>query len=371
MVSSLRVTFLMSTLVAIAEATSNIVLPNNPNIWYHGRWDGGRGTWWTGTGLTLHVEGLSSLSLQLGANTTQPTVAVGLSVNYGPFVDLKLASGMNQIPLNNNSTSSSRPVKPSSSVIRLNVQGWQNNNMYLEKIVLNRGAQLAPYIPSKLAFQFIGDSLSAGQYITNGVDGAWPFLVSEAFKAEQQINAQPGACLTDQVCWGNAHGLTYQFFKTEDTGYYYNPNHNFTTNWDFRRDLPPTHVFVEAGANDNAYNINGTAITKTYLDFVGKLRRLYPSQPLFIVGAWGWPDADGSVYYYYEGVFEDVVSQRKALGDKHIYFINTRGWVGWDDIFSDNKHPNPQGHAKIASLLGEWLKKWGLQPQRSWPTKSS
>ncbi|KAG8823275.1 hypothetical protein FRC19_004260 [Serendipita sp. 401] len=265
MVSSLRVTFLMSTLVAIAEATSNIVLPNNPNIWYHGRWDGGRGTWWTGTGLTLHVEGLSSLSLQLGANTTQPTVAVGLSVNYGPFVDLKLASGMNQIPLNNNSTSSSRPVKPSSSVIRLNVQGWQNNNMYLEKIVLNRGAQLAPYIPSKLAFQFIGDSLSAGQYITNGVDGAWPFLVSEAFKAEQQINAQPGACLTDQVCWGNAHGLTYQFFKTEDTGYYYNPNHNFTTNWDFRRDLPPTHVFVEAGANDNAYNINGTAITKVPL----------------------------------------------------------------------------------------------------------
>jgi hypothetical protein len=85
------------------------------------------------------------------------------------------------------------------------------------------------------------------------VDGAWPFLASEAFKAEQQINAQPGACLTDQMCWGNAHGISYQFFKTEDNGYYYNPNHNYTTDWDFRRDQPPTHVFVEAGANGNSH----------------------------------------------------------------------------------------------------------------------
>ena len=33
--------------------------------------------------------------------------------------------------------------------------------MYLQKIILNAGARLLPYTPSKLSFQFIGDSLSS------------------------------------------------------------------------------------------------------------------------------------------------------------------------------------------------------------------
>ncbi|KIM32699.1 carbohydrate esterase family 2 protein [Serendipita vermifera MAFF 305830] len=355
-----------AAVVHVSATASNVVYPNNPLIWYHGRWDSSYGTWWTGSGLTLHVEGLSSLSLQLGPNTTSPSVAVGLSVNYGEFTTLQLAKGANEIPLGLNSTTSSRTH---SSVIRLNVQGWQNNNLYLEKITLNSGAKLRPYTPSQLNFQFIGDSLSSGQYIPNGVDGAWPFLAAETFKAEQLINAQPGGCLTDQFCWGNAHGISYQFFKTEDNGYYYNPNHNYTTDWDFRRDYRATHVFVEVGANDNAYNITAASITSTYLDFLVKLRRIYPVQPIFVVGIWGWPSSDGSVYYYYDGVFENVVAQRNAKGDKRVYFIDTKGWVGWDDIYSDNSHPNQPGSVNIAAKLGAWLKNWGLQPQKKWPTK--
>lgn len=366
MVNLLACLLAMAVPAVAVIASSNVVLPSHPLIWYHGRWDFSRGTWWTGSGLTLHVEGLSSLSLQLGRKTTQPSVAVGLSVNYGPFTDLKLTNGTNQIPLN--ITATPRGGLPRSLVIRLNVQGWQNNNMYLEKIILNNGAKILPYAPSRLSFQFIGDSLSAGQYLSNGVDGAWPFLVAETFKAEQSIQAQPGGCLTDQVCWGNAHGISYQFFRTEDNGYYYNPNHNYTTPWDFHKDYPSTHVFIEAGANDNAYNVSGANLTTTYLGFIAKLRRIYPTQPIFVVGAWGWPDQDGTVYYYYDGVFEDVVAKRSALGDKHIYFIDTKGWVGGDDIFSDNKHPNTPGHAHIAEQLTAWLQKWGLKPQKSWPT---
>lgn len=114
----------------------------------------------TGTGLTLYVKDLSSLSLQLGLNTTQPTVAVGLSVNYGPFADLQLTNGTNSIPLTSNSTTSSLH-QSHTTVVRFAVEGWQNNNLYLEKIILNSGAKLLPYTPSHLTFQFIGDSLSA------------------------------------------------------------------------------------------------------------------------------------------------------------------------------------------------------------------
>lgn len=46
-----------------------------------------------------------------------------------------------------------------------------------------------------------------------GVDQAWPFLTAEAFKAEHNINAQPGAALADIVSYGNEHGVSYQYFR--------------------------------------------------------------------------------------------------------------------------------------------------------------
>lgn len=36
--------------------------------------------------------------------------------------------------------------------------------------------------------------------------------------------------------------------QTEDTGYYYTTDHNFTTPWNFARDEPPpTHVIIHIG----------------------------------------------------------------------------------------------------------------------------
>ena len=38
---------LVASMAAVVEATaSNVVYPTDPDIWYHGRWDSGRGTWW-------------------------------------------------------------------------------------------------------------------------------------------------------------------------------------------------------------------------------------------------------------------------------------------------------------------------------------
>lgn len=98
------------------------------------------------------------------------------------------------------------------TVVRIDSPQWQNNRMQVSSITLNSGATLLPYEPSKLVFQFIGDSLSAvsalygpctkllnlpqGQYLTDGVNQCWDFLTGEAFKAETTITAQPGIALT-------------------------------------------------------------------------------------------------------------------------------------------------------------------------------
>ncbi|PSS11032.1 hypothetical protein PHLCEN_2v3328 [Hermanssonia centrifuga] len=179
----------------MADSAANGVEISNedPLIFYHGRWDRAPGTWWASSGLKLNIDGLQSLTLRLGENTTSPSVPVGFSLDYEPFVTVNISTGSNSIPLKDIS-STKRNEK--SSVLRITSQGWQDNRMNLESIVLNSGAKLLPYTPSKLAFQVIGDSLSAGQYLEQGVLQAWPALTAEFFKSEVNVNAQPGAALT-------------------------------------------------------------------------------------------------------------------------------------------------------------------------------
>ncbi|KAL6302599.1 SGNH hydrolase-type esterase domain-containing protein [Sparassis latifolia] len=357
--------FVLATLGSLlyggAVAQNVTIATDNPFIHYNGRWDLSPGTWWTGSGFKLHAAGLTSLTLNLGALTTSPLVSAGVSVNYGPFATVNVSEGSNQIPLN--------LTGPTTSVVRINAEGWQDNRINLQSTVLNEGAKLLPYQSSNLVFQFIGDSLSAGQYTPQGVDDAWNFLTAEYFKAEYNINAAPGAALSDIVAYGNQHGVSYQYFKTEDMGYYYTIDHNYTTPWDFVRDYPaPTHVVIHIGANDASYNISQTAFVQTYLNFVARLRTVYREQPVFVFTPWGWPSADGSVSYYYPGAYEEVVQTRYAIGDENVFLVNTTGWVTWEDVYPTNQHPNVEGHQKIAALFESWLEDWGLNPEPEWAT---
>lgn len=362
MLSSLAVGALSAVFLHVGVAAQNVTIyTNNPFLHYNGRWDLTPGTWWAGSGFKLHVAGLSSMILNLGPLTTSPSLPVGVSVNYGPFVQVNVTAGANSIPLGLSG--------PTTSVVRINAQSWQYNRMQLQSIILNEEAQLLPYESSRLAFQFIGDSLSAGQYTPYGVDDAWNFLTAEYFKAEYNINASPGAALTDIVAYGNPHGVSYQYFKTEDMEYQNYIDHNYTTEYNFVRDFPAaTHVVIHIGANDAAYNITQPAFVQTYLNFVERLRTIYREQPIFVFTPWGWPSADGTVSYYFPGAYEEVVQTRAALGDTNMYLVNTTGWVTYEDVYPTNQHPNVEGHIKIASLLESWLEDWGLTPEEEWTT---
>ncbi|KAG6908566.1 hypothetical protein DXG01_004124 [Tephrocybe rancida] len=285
------------------RGAATTIYDDHPAIYYHGRWDKSPGTWWAGSGFKLHVKNLRNLTINLGEHTTAPYAAVGVSIDYQDFFTVNASVGANVIPLDSASTK-----KNAETVVRINVEGWQNNRINLETLTLNSAAELLPYKPSKLAFQFIGDSLSAvgqGQFLPLGVDQAWPFLVGEHFKAEHTIVAQPGAALKDIVSFGNQHGVSFQYFRTEDTGYYYTTDHNFTTPWDFSRDQTPTHIVIHIGT---------------------------------------------------------------ALGDKNIHLVDTTGWVTFDDVFPDNIHPDVPGHAKIAGLFESWLENWGSKAENKWAT---
>ncbi|KAI0032127.1 SGNH hydrolase [Vararia minispora EC-137] len=351
--------FLAATIAVTSPSpTTTTIAHDDPRIFYHGRWDKSSGTWWGGSGIKLCAEDLTSLALTLGPHTSAPSVSLGVSFDYASFVTMNASEGVNEILL----------PEGGANVVRINAEGWQNNRMNLLALEVDSGAKLSRYTPSHLAFQFIGDSLSAGQFLPQGVDQAWPFLVGESFRAEHNINAQPGATLTDMVSYGNVHGIAFQFFQTEDTGYYYTMDHNFTTPWHFSRDIPPTHVVIHIGANDASQNVTQPAFISTYLHFFDHLRELYPHQPIFVFTPWGWPNADGTISYYYDGAYQEIVDTRHETGDKNVFLVNTTGWMTWEDVFPDNQHPTVPGHAKIAGLFKNWLEKWGLHAAREWAT---
>ncbi|KAK7448419.1 hypothetical protein VKT23_013682 [Stygiomarasmius scandens] len=368
--------FLMSSVTKIiASPDIKVIRNDDPLIYFHGRWDSTPGTWWAGSGLKLHVNNLKSLSLTLGPHTTTPAAAVGISLNYNDFITFNVSEGKNDIPLSQLAGLSSDSERSRSSVVRLNVEGWQNNRIDLQNITINSDASLLPYTPSRLVFQFIGDSLSAGQFLPKGVDQAWPFLVGEQFKAEHVVTAQPGATLTDMVSFVF---LTFSVLKTEDTGYFYTTDHNFTTPWNFARDVPAvTHVVIHIGdyfyrnrANDASQGVTDDGFVEVYMDFLQRLRTIYHHQPIFVFTPWGWPNADGTISQYYEGLHQKIVQMRHEIGDKQVFLVNTTGWVTWDDVFPDNVHPNVPGHQKIANLFSDWLEKWGLKPEQEWATQT-
>lgn len=76
------------------------------------------------------MKDLKEFTLNLGKNTTEPYTTIGVSVDYSEFVNVNVSAGVNTIP-----------VKPSkkgdNSVVRINVEGWQNNHINLESISLN------------------------------------------------------------------------------------------------------------------------------------------------------------------------------------------------------------------------------------------
>jgi len=359
LVVALHMSHPASAASAQTDSGHKVIANDDPSIFFHGRWDASPGTWWTGSGFKLNAQHLTSLTLNLGPHTTAPLTSLGISFDYGNFSTFNVSEGANAIPLPDGGA----------RVVRINSEGWQNNRMNLLSLTTNAEAKLLPYTPSRLAFQFIGDSLSAGQYLPEGVDQAWPFLTGEHFKAEHNVNAQPGAALSDIVSYGNQHGVSFQFFRTEDTGYFDTTDHNFTTPWDFARDRPaPTHVVIHIGANDSAQNVTAASFVSTYLAFVARLRTIYTHQPIFVFTPWGWPNADGTSNYYYNGSYQAIVDARHAAGDKNVFLVDTTGWVVYADVFPANQHPNVPGHEKIAGLFATWLTEWGLRPEAAWAT---
>ncbi|KAJ2913493.1 hypothetical protein MD484_g6921, partial [Candolleomyces efflorescens] len=365
------------------------------NIFLHGRWDKNTGSWWAGTGFKLNVVNLRHLSINLGEYTTQPFAATAISIDGGAYFTANFSTGTNIIPLRVKNKGNK-----ATTLVEINVQGWQNNRIQFRNITLNADAKLVEYKPKKRVIQFVGDSLSAGQFLPLGVNQAWPFLVAQKLKAEAKINAQPGATFTDMESYGNVHGVSYQFFKTEDTGYIWQTDHNYTTPWPVRLENPKTtDLVIHIGANDASHGVPQDQFIDVYLTFLDKLRKEVGShlENVYVLTPFGWPHEGDVVDYYYDGVYAKIVEEwyvlhpsthlpnpslpsttgiflalRANTVHSHIrnrnrrtsktgstlrtHLVDCTGWIKFADVFPDNVHPNVQGMQNIADkFVQAWV----------------
>ncbi|KAK0472373.1 SGNH hydrolase [Armillaria novae-zelandiae] len=343
--------------------TAGLTIANNdPRIYFHGHWDSSPGSWWPGTGFKLLAQNLTTLSLNLEAFTSS-LASIGVSIDYQNFSSIDVYPGSNDIPLGH--------LSPDGSVIHINAWGWQNNQILLQNLVLNSDVILLPYKPTNVNFLFIGDSLSAGQYLPMDIDQAWPFIVRERFKAEHTVIAQPGITLADVQSWYNTHGMSVQFFDTEDSNYATTPNHNYMTPWNFSYDKPtPMHIVIHIGYTSPSSSASiSTTLTNQFLCLHPYVAAIFPSWPYHSSIdnlQWGWPQPNGSVSYCYIRSYQQIVSMSQDL---NVHLVDTSDWVEYANIFPDNSHPNVVGHQKIAGEFANWLaNNFSLSPASQWAT---
>ncbi|KAK7049863.1 hypothetical protein VNI00_005293 [Paramarasmius palmivorus] len=343
-----------------SEPDTIIIKNTDPAIYYHGRWDTSCRAWWNGTGFKLHFKNLKKLILNLGS-LTFPNAAIAVSVNYQEFQIINTIPGSQTITLGSDVLES--------AIVRINIRDPSPfNKIQLDNLEINHDASVLRYRPSELVFQFIGDSLSSGYNgadVFKGINQAWPFLLSEHFKAEHNITSQPGAMLTDRPHADQPHGISVEFFHTEDAGYIYTPGHQFTTDWDFSKDVPTaSHIFIHLGANDFYNLVTPEEFYQNYLQFLARLRTIYHDQPIFVVAPWGFPTV---LHIVYQGVYQRVVDERRRLGDGQIFLVDATKWTTIMDYTPDG-HQNAQGHKTVASKFTEYLESWGLRPRDEWAT---
>jgi hypothetical protein len=152
MITAFTVLLAVVTQVVVVSAKTTTIPNTDPRIYYHGRWDASPGTWWyvlltfhtmmcwwlitqifrTASGFKIRVQGLTSLTLNLGNHTTSPVAAAGITVNDGTILNVNVSQGANPIPLNLTGLTQSSDI-----VVGVNMQGWQNNRMNLLSIDVN------------------------------------------------------------------------------------------------------------------------------------------------------------------------------------------------------------------------------------------
>lgn len=109
------------------------------------------------------------------------------------------------------------PVNPQRFEMRVSNWGY---GVQIDKVHVGAGGSLIKIPPYNRTIEFIGDSLSAGDFQSYEGLSSFAYGVGEGLgETEYYVTAFPGICVTDQECWGNPRGQVHQWFYSSDTSW--------------------------------------------------------------------------------------------------------------------------------------------------------
>jgi hypothetical protein len=175
--------------------------PSAPELSYKGRWDDQHISWWSAPGLKFGFQA-ESVALSFGKHTSE-----------GVLLAYRL-DGQDWALTNVTANSTQLLVKPSTpgynltsadnvKTLEVRVTNWAYGVQIAGVHVSGSGARIVKILDYARTMEFIGDSLSAGQYGTlEGISSAPWGLMYGLGDVEFTISAYPGICLHDSRCYG-------------------------------------------------------------------------------------------------------------------------------------------------------------------------
>jgi hypothetical protein len=224
------------------------------------------------------------------------------------------------------------------NTFELRVTNWAYG-VQISAVHLEKNAQLIKLKNYSKRIEVIGDSLSSGY--TNTYEGisSWAWGVGAGLgNVEFSITAYPGICLVDQNCWGNPRGQTFQWFHTQDTSpRAYAIWGNSPEEWDFTREQTADIVIINIGTNDNNThnNVSTSDYYNSYIDFVGKVHKVWPDADIVLHSLWNGFGAIGNSYYEVGAFKEEIYNvYLHYKNEGFVYYFNTTGIMQHNDIVS-------------------------------------
>ncbi|KAI0476238.1 SGNH hydrolase-type esterase domain-containing protein [Xylariaceae sp. FL0804] len=354
---------------------------------YKGRWDSKHVSWWSAPGLIFGFTG-SSVAVTFG-DLTSEGVLVAWRVGGEDWQLTNASAGATHLLVTpaDAGVNYTYPLDP--LTFELRVTNWAYG-VQIDSVHVAAGESLVAVPNYNRTIEFIGDSLSAGDYATyEGLSSfAWLLQLRHGTGAgfgdtEYFVTAYPGICVSDQDCWGNLRGQSHQWFYTSDTSYRAteiwgdNPEP-----WDFSKQPTPSIVVINLGTNDNnvANNVSTSTFVESYKRLIEGVHGKYPDAQIIVMELWMGFYAYGNSYaqdqgYYQEikdivayfnspaylsrpVVWDAVTNSTRALNATSapfVHYFSTQGILQHNDI-GPEYHPTDVGAVKVASHLMQFIK---------------
>jgi lysophospholipase L1-like esterase len=170
----------------------------------------------------------------------------------------------------------------------MRVTNWAYG-VQITAVHVTQGEKLIKIADFPRTIEVIGDSLSAGMYATyEGLASFAYGLGAGLGNTEYSVTAYPGICLFDKLCWGNPHGMLYQWFRTSDTSG--RAEQAFGDNpewWDFSKKPAADIVVINLGTNDNnsANNVTADGYVAQYKMLIEGVHKVYPKAQIILMAS--------------------------------------------------------------------------------------